>query len=503
MASHRRPRTGHVRRGITGSAVAAAAVAALTASQAPHSAAVTEESASPDPRQPAEAAEPEAERPYHTDLPPLDTVAPEPDGEDAGEAGGADLGEAITGDGAAGIPATVLDAYQRAAAALADSTPACGLDWELLAAIGKVESGHAGGGAVDEHGTTHRPILGPVLNGDGFARILDTDGGRWDSDPVYDRAVGPMQFIPSTWARWGVDGNGDGVADPNNIYDAALAAGNYLCADNRSLSDSDDLDRALLSYNPSWDYVRTVRAWLEYYYEGTHEVPDGTGSLPTSPGPGQGSDRDEGRQPGANGPAGDRGAGGSGPGREEVNGEIRPPEDETPGRPGQPGQPDEPADPEEPDTPDEPEEPADPDEPDEPADPDEPEEPVDPDEPGEPPQCSTDSGLLPEVGERLEEGLAELREGLDELADAVLPGATGAASERPTEEESDASEESEEPEDSDDPEEPDAPGEGDCQEPDPEDDPETDAPEDDEDDDADDEEGASARPDEPARIDAP
>jgi membrane-bound lytic murein transglycosylase B len=192
----------------------------------------------------------------------------------------------------------VLDAYRRAETVLAGTTPGCGLDWEVLAAIGKVESGHAAGGAVDADGTTYEPILGPVLNGDGFAEISDTDGGRWDADMVYDRAVGPMQFIPSTWASWAADGNGDGLSDPNNVYDATLAAGNYLCAGGRDLSVPDGLDSGLLSYNHSWDYVRTVRAWLDYYLQGTHEVPDGEGQLPTSPGAGNpGGESEPAREP--------------------------------------------------------------------------------------------------------------------------------------------------------------------------------------------------------------
>ncbi|MGK5531415.1 hypothetical protein ACSNOC_12575, partial [Streptomyces sp. URMC 129] len=199
-------------------------MAALTASQAPdmlagESADPREgrEHATPDESIADDAVEDRPELPYHTDLPPLD--AAKPDKEDAEPDG-----EPIAmGPAEAGIPATVLDAYRRAEATVDETTPGCELDWRVLAGIGKVESGHARGGAVDADGTTLSPILGPVLNGDGFASISDTDGGRWDSDTLFDRAVGPMQFIPSTWARWGADGNGDGVADPNNVYDATLA----------------------------------------------------------------------------------------------------------------------------------------------------------------------------------------------------------------------------------------------------------------------------------------
>ncbi len=157
---------------------------------------------------------------------------------------------------------------------------------ELLAAIGKVESGQARGGAVDANGTTLGRITGPPLDGRGFALIRDTDGGAHDGDTVYDRAVGPMQFLPSTWARWGTDGNGDGRADPNNIFDAALAAYHYLCFGDRDLRRPADLDRAVLSYNHSRSYLRLVRYWLAFYSRGVHAVPDGKGVVPRSPGAG-------------------------------------------------------------------------------------------------------------------------------------------------------------------------------------------------------------------------
>lgn len=178
-------------------------------------------------------------------------------------------------------------AYRRAESELAGTAPGCRLEWQLLAAIGQVESGHARGGRVTSDGTTVTPILGPRLNGGAFAVIRDTDGGRYDGDTAYDRAVGPMQFIPSTWTRWGKDGNGDGRADPNNVFDAALAAGRYLCAGGRDLSDPADLDRAVLGYNHSSAYLRTVRAWYAYFLTGHRVVPDrsdaGTAARPETP----------------------------------------------------------------------------------------------------------------------------------------------------------------------------------------------------------------------------
>ncbi|MEV5436295.1 lytic transglycosylase domain-containing protein [Streptomyces sp. NPDC052682] len=272
-----------LRKGAATTAVAAVAVAALSASQAPE---VTADSHG---RQAASDATPAPETdadgsatgnsPYYTDLPPLNSPNPSPT-----------TGATPTSPGAseAGIPATVLDAYKKAEAELRSSKPGCNLPWQLLAAIGKVESGQARGGRVDAEGRTLSPILGPQLNGNGFASIRDTDGGAYDGDSRYDRAVGPMQFIPSTWEWAGRDGNGDGKDDPNNIYDAALAAGHYLCRNGWDLSVQADLNRAILSYNNSQDYLHTVLSWLEFYRKGSHEIPDGTGSIPVGRSDGRG-----------------------------------------------------------------------------------------------------------------------------------------------------------------------------------------------------------------------
>lgn len=182
----------------------------------------------------------------------------------------------------AGIPITVLAAYQHAADQLAATRSECHLPLPLLAAIGKVESNHARGGAVDPQGTTLGRIVGPQLNGGDYAAISDTDDGRWDGDQRWDRAVGPMQFIPSTWQRWGVDGNGDGVSDPNNVFDATLAAGNYLCAAGGNLATSGGLNRAVLAYNHSTSYLNLVLAWMRVYSNGASAVPD-TNAASASP----------------------------------------------------------------------------------------------------------------------------------------------------------------------------------------------------------------------------
>ncbi|MGW1048152.1 lytic transglycosylase domain-containing protein [Streptomyces sp. NPDC001118] len=266
-----------LRKGAATTAVAAAAVAALSASQAPgstgedHGRQTTAGASAPVPAA-ASTGNATGNSPYYTDLPPLNSPKPSPSPTTAGTP---------VAEGEGGIPATVLDAYKKAEAELRSSKPGCNLPWQLLAAIGKVESGQAEGGRVAADGTTLTPILGPVLDGNGFALIKDTDHGEYDGSAEYDRAVGPMQFIPSTWAWAGRDGNGDGKKDPNNVYDAALAAGHYLCSNGRDLSHEDDLHGAILSYNNSQDYLNLVLSWLDYYRKGTHSVPDGSGDLPT------------------------------------------------------------------------------------------------------------------------------------------------------------------------------------------------------------------------------
>ncbi|BCW71321.1 lytic transglycosylase domain-containing protein [Arthrobacter sp. NicSoilB8] len=160
-----------------------------------------------------------------------------------------------------GIPARALQAYVAAAGAADSSAPTCGIGWNTVAAIGYVESGHGthGGGSLTAAGQASRPIVGPSLDGDGFAAIADTDAGALDGDAQWDHAVGPMQFIPSTWRLYGRDGNGDGKADPFNIDDAALTAASYLCAHGRDLTSSQGWADAIYSYNQSETYVNQVR----------------------------------------------------------------------------------------------------------------------------------------------------------------------------------------------------------------------------------------------------
>ena len=188
--------------------------------------------------------------------------------------GAAHIAPATIPDGPLGIPGIALDAYHRATDRLNAEAPACEMDWTVLAGIGQVES-NQGRGKFDVHGNTIGRILGPRLDGSlpGTAVITDTDGGRFDGDSEFDRAVGPVQFIPSTWKLLGRDGNADGVADPNNIYDGALAAATLLCNQGGSMADPAARTRAILAYNNSLAYVANVNAWAHGYAVGAFPLP--------------------------------------------------------------------------------------------------------------------------------------------------------------------------------------------------------------------------------------
>jgi hypothetical protein len=171
-------------------------------------------------------------------------------------------------DAAGGIPAVTLAAYRRAEAVLAQADSACRLPWELVAAIGRVESDHGryGGNVVGDDGKSRPGVFGPALDGrHGLSLVRDTDSGSLDDDAVYDRAVGPMQFIPGTWKIVGVDGDADGVRDPQDIDDAAIAAGVYLCAGSNDLSTSAGKRAAVFGYNHSDAYVALVLSVMRAY----------------------------------------------------------------------------------------------------------------------------------------------------------------------------------------------------------------------------------------------
>lgn len=102
-----------------------------------------------------------------------------------------------------------------------DAASQYGLEWQILAAVHKIETGQNG------------------------------DTGRKSSAG----ATGPMQFLPSTFRAYGVDGNGDGAKDINNVHDAIFSAANYL----KTNVKGGDITPALFCYNHSSSYVNKVK----------------------------------------------------------------------------------------------------------------------------------------------------------------------------------------------------------------------------------------------------
>jgi cell wall-associated NlpC family hydrolase len=153
------------------------------------------------------------------------------------------------------IPADLLGVY------MAASTTCPGLPWQVLAGIGWVESGHARGNADPATGDVLPRIFGPPLDGrPGVALVRDPS-----SPDGFARAVGPMQFLTTTWAAWGrvaPDRPPTSVADPHNAWDAIYTAAAYLCGAAPALI---DLEAAILRYNRSDEYVAAVLAKAREY----------------------------------------------------------------------------------------------------------------------------------------------------------------------------------------------------------------------------------------------
>jgi membrane-bound lytic murein transglycosylase B len=177
----------------------------------------------------------------------------------------------VSSPGSLRIPAIALSAYRNAERMMASAYPGCGVSWNLLAGIGRIESLHANGGATDPQGTPVQGIFGPSLDGTlaGNEVIVQTvQAGR----VTYARAMGPMQFLPGTWARYASDANGDGKADIQNLYDASLGAARYLCSGNLNLRDRSQVLSAILRYNNSMAYAQNVLGWAAAYATGVAPV---------------------------------------------------------------------------------------------------------------------------------------------------------------------------------------------------------------------------------------
>ena len=208
------------------------------------------------------------------------------------EVGDADAQQIIATASTSGIPSAALAAYQRAETVINSADKDCHMSWQLIAAIGRVESNHgrANGNTLDDNGLATPGIFGVALNGSNrTTEIVDTDAGQFDNDAAYDRAVGPMQFIPSTWSVVGVDADGDGLRNPQDIDDAALGTAVYLCSGSDDLGTDAGRREAIFRYNHSQSYVDLVLDIMDAYLAGDFtSIPNGTvmaGELTHTPPP--------------------------------------------------------------------------------------------------------------------------------------------------------------------------------------------------------------------------
>jgi membrane-bound lytic murein transglycosylase B len=169
-----------------------------------------------------------------------------------------------------GIAVPALRAYATAALRAGEGPErGCRIGWTTLAGVGWVESRHGtiGGRSLRADGRSSTPVVGPALDGEGgFAAVRASPGaGTWHGDPVWEHAVGPMQFLPGTWRTFAADGDRDGRRDPLDLDDAAAGSARYLCAGGRDLGRARGWQAAVLSYNRSRAYVDEVYAAASAY----------------------------------------------------------------------------------------------------------------------------------------------------------------------------------------------------------------------------------------------
>lgn len=177
----------------------------------------------------------------------------------AGLTGGADAASAPSPVAFNEIPADLLPVYIEAAR----SCP--GLPWQVLAAVGWVESRHAGGRADPQTGEVQPPIVGVALDGtNGTARIPDPN-----EPDGWAHAHGPMQFLRTTWEPWArlaPRRPPTAQPSPDNAWDAIHTAAAYLCG---TAGEVTNIEQALLRYNHSTTYVQSVLAKAADYGAGS------------------------------------------------------------------------------------------------------------------------------------------------------------------------------------------------------------------------------------------
>ncbi len=178
-----------------------------------------------------------------------------------------------------GIPRLLLDAYVEAASYMSSTDSTCGVTWQDLAAIGQLESGQvaSGGVQISATGDVYPAILGPPLNGGpGTASVANAASPVFDGNAAYARAVGPMQFLPQTWASLAATLPLGIPSNPNNVFGAATAAAAYLCkaAGPGGMGTQSGLAAAYMSYNHSSSYVAAAMALAaKFTAGGTAPVP--------------------------------------------------------------------------------------------------------------------------------------------------------------------------------------------------------------------------------------
>lgn len=160
------------------------------------------------------------------------------------------------------VPPAALAAYQNTEVVMSVSRPDCWLGWSLLAGMGQVGTDHGRDDAhqIDEAGVVSPRLFGPRLmapGGEGTP-AADTDRGRYDGDKRGDRAMGPLLITPSAWASFTVDGDEDGVRNPQDVDDAGLAVGVALCSSGEDLSTTQGQRAALVGFYGSAEFADMV-----------------------------------------------------------------------------------------------------------------------------------------------------------------------------------------------------------------------------------------------------
>ncbi len=238
--------------------IVAAGLAATASSAAPSVAENVPEPAAAALTAPATAvglvpAEPASPITFRTPGEPSDPVLQRPPAAPAGAV------PSVFGEGPAAIPELVYYAYRAAEMQMAVDSPECGMPWHLLAALGRLASQHADGGRTDILGTLTTPVVAPT------------------------GALGPMLLPAAAWEQHRADGNADGNADAQNVFDATLAASAWMCADGARLREPDGEARAVALFNGSPEFLANVREWSATYAKGAEVAESALAPAPARP----------------------------------------------------------------------------------------------------------------------------------------------------------------------------------------------------------------------------